>query len=162
MYIKVAILSLLIAVPVVGISALIEYGVSLQTLSSPSFWMSHLFSLFSYSIVASLSIFLFRALDKEKESEGGFSFKFSFKPKANREQGSVKWFNSSKGYGFITRDQGDDVFVHYRSISGKGHRSLYEGQIVEFSVSDGDKGLQADEVKVISGEPKRASRHSND
>jgi len=136
-YIKVAVLSLLIAVPVVAVAAIIEYGIAPKELSSPDFWISHLFSLFSYSIVASLSIFLFKAL----ENLGETSFSFNLFSSANREQGSVKWFNSSKGYGFITRDQGDDVFVHYRSISGKGNRSLYEGQIVEFSVSDGEKGL---------------------
>ncbi|MCK4710139.1 MAG: cold-shock protein [Gammaproteobacteria bacterium] len=66
-----------------------------------------------------------------------------------RESVTVKWFNGTKGYGFITRDSGDDVFVHYRSIRGKGHRSLVEGQSVFFHVSDGDKGLQADDVSVV-------------
>ena len=63
-----------------------------------------------------------------------------------RESGNVKWFNANKGFGFITRDSGDDVFVHFRSIRGKGHRVLHDGQRVEFSVSEGDKGLQADDV----------------
>jgi cold shock protein len=63
-----------------------------------------------------------------------------------REKGSVKWFNASKGFGFITRDSGDDVFVHFRSIRGEGHRVLQDGQRVEFAVSEGDKGLQADDV----------------
>jgi CspA family cold shock protein len=154
-YIKVAVLSLIIAIPMVAISSLVEFGVSLDALMSVDFWLKHPFSLFSYSIVACLSIFLFQALDNISKAER------PKKPKGNREQGSVKWFNSSKGYGFITREQGDDVFVHYRSISGKGHRSLYEAQIVEFSVSEGDKGLQADEVVVISGEAKRGGRRSN-
>lgn len=65
-----------------------------------------------------------------------------------RESGSVKWFNANKGFGFITRDSGDDVFVHFRSIRGKGHRVLHDGQRVEFAVSEGDKGLQADDVAV--------------
>jgi cold shock protein len=65
---------------------------------------------------------------------------------AQRESGSVKWFNASKGFGFITRDSGDDIFVHFRSIRGEGHRILRDGQRVEFSVSEGDKGLQADDV----------------
>ena len=68
---------------------------------------------------------------------------------ANRESGDVKWFNANKGFGFITRDNGDDVFVHFRSIRGKGHRVLRDGQRVEFSVSEGDKGLQADDVAAI-------------
>ena len=65
-----------------------------------------------------------------------------------RESGSVKWFNASKGFGFITRDNGDDVFVHFRSIRGQGHRTLRDGQRVEFAVKRGDKGLQAEDVAV--------------
>ena len=66
-----------------------------------------------------------------------------------RESGSVKWFNASKGFGFITRDSGDDIFVHFRSIRGEGHRILRDGQRVEFAVSEGDKGLQAKNVHVV-------------
>ncbi len=65
---------------------------------------------------------------------------------AGQEVGTVKWFNAAKGFGFITRENGDDVFVHFRSIQGKGHRSLGEGQRVVFSVTEGDKGLQAVDV----------------
>ncbi len=65
-----------------------------------------------------------------------------------REKGVVKWFNNSKGYGFITREQGEDVFVHYRSIQGDGFRSLVEGQKVSFSVTKGDKGWQAEDVSA--------------
>lgn len=65
---------------------------------------------------------------------------------ADRETGTVKWFNVRKGYGFITRDAGDDVFVHFRNIEGSGRRAIEEGQRVSFVVTDGDKGLQADEV----------------
>ncbi len=67
-----------------------------------------------------------------------------------RESGSVKWFNTNKGYGFIVRDQGDDIFVHYSSIQGDGYRSLQEGQRVEFVVSDGEKGPQAQDVVPVS------------
>lgn len=66
--------------------------------------------------------------------------------KAQRESGCVKWFNASKGFGFITRDSGDDIFVHFRSIRGEGHRVLHDGQRVEFAISEGDKGLQAEDV----------------
>jgi len=65
------------------------------------------------------------------------------------ETGTVKWFNVKKGYGFITRDEGDDIFVHYRNLQGSGRRTISEGQRVEFVVIDGDKGLQADEVQAI-------------
>ena len=67
-----------------------------------------------------------------------------------RESGNVKWFNASKGFGFITRDTGDDIFVHFRSIRGEGHRVLYDGQRVEFAVSEGDKGLQAEDVAAAT------------
>lgn len=67
----------------------------------------------------------------------------------DEETGTVKWFNVKKGYGFITRDQGDDVFVHYRNILGEGRRAISEGQRVRFIVVTGDKGLQADEVEAI-------------
>ena len=73
-------------------------------------------------------------------------------PKSNksRETGTVKWFNTNKGFGFITRDNGDDVFVHFRSIRGQGHRTLIEGQRVEFNVTKGEKGLQAEDVAIAS------------
>jgi cold shock protein len=65
---------------------------------------------------------------------------------ADRETGTVKWFNNSKGYGFIQRDKGEDVFVHFRAIRGEGYRTLEEGQRVEFAVVQGQKGLQAEDV----------------
>ncbi|UYN89125.1 MAG: cold-shock protein [Anaerolineales bacterium] len=69
---------------------------------------------------------------------------------ADREQGTVKWFNGSKGFGFITRDNGaDDVFVHFSAIRGDGFRNLEEGQKVEFTVAQGDKGLQAQDVVAL-------------
>jgi CspA family cold shock protein len=67
---------------------------------------------------------------------------------SERETGTVKWFNDTKGYGFIQREQGDDVFVHFSAIRGDGHRSLKEGQRVEFAVTQGQKGLQAEDVSV--------------
>lgn len=66
----------------------------------------------------------------------------------NRETGTVKWFNTSKGFGFISRDSGEDIFVHFRAIRGEGHRVLVEGQRVEFSVMSRDKGLQAEDVII--------------
>jgi len=67
-------------------------------------------------------------------------------PAAGRETGTGKWFNTSKGFGFISRDSGDDVFVHFRAIRGEGHRVLVEGQRVEFTIMMRDKGLQAEDV----------------
>lgn len=66
-----------------------------------------------------------------------------------RERGVVKWFNIKKGFGFIAWDEGEDVFVHFRSIRGQGHRSLEEGQKVKFTVIQGDKGPQADDVSAV-------------
>lgn len=63
--------------------------------------------------------------------------------------GTVKWFNGEKGYGFISREQGEDVFVHYSNIQGSGYRSLEEGQQVEFDTAPGRKGEEAQNVRVI-------------
>jgi CspA family cold shock protein len=65
------------------------------------------------------------------------------------EQGTVKWFNSAKGYGFISRNDGTDVFVHFKSILGEGYRSLNENDSVEFEVEQGAKGLQAINVARV-------------
>lgn len=70
-------------------------------------------------------------------------------PNDGREEGEVKWFNTNKGYGFITRDNGEDVFVHFRAIRGRGPRMLAEGQIVRYHVIKNERGLQADDVSII-------------
>ncbi len=66
-----------------------------------------------------------------------------------REQGTVKWFNNEKGYGFISRNAGDDVFVHHTAIQGSGFKSLNEGDSVEFETAKGPKGLQAQNVMKL-------------
>lgn len=63
-----------------------------------------------------------------------------------REVGTVKWFHNGKGYGFITREEGEDIFVHFSEIEMEGYKKLEEGQEVEFTVAEGEKGLQAQEV----------------
>jgi CspA family cold shock protein len=69
---------------------------------------------------------------------------------SDRVSGTVKWFNNAKGFGFITREQEDgDVFVHFRSILGEGYRTLNEGQAVEFTLVEGPKGLQAENVQKL-------------
>ena len=65
---------------------------------------------------------------------------------SDRQIGTVKWFNDAKGFGFISRANGPDVFVHFRAISGTGHRTLVEGQKVSFRVTQGQKGPQAEDV----------------
>jgi cold shock protein len=69
---------------------------------------------------------------------------------SERIVGTVKWFNGSKGFGFISRDNGPDVFVHYSAITAEGYRNLEEGQKVEFNVEQGPKGLQASNVTPLS------------
>ncbi|MCB0197211.1 MAG: cold-shock protein [Anaerolineae bacterium] len=68
---------------------------------------------------------------------------------SERVVGTVKWFNATKGFGFIERSEGKDVFVHYSAISGAGYRSLQEGQQVEFTIVEGQKGLQAQDVEIV-------------
>ncbi len=68
---------------------------------------------------------------------------------ADRVVGTVKWFNNGKGYGFLARDNGPDVFVHHTAILGEGYHTLEEGQKVEFQIEQGSKGLQAAQVKVV-------------
>ena len=67
---------------------------------------------------------------------------------SDRTNGTVKWFNNSKGYGFIEQDTGEDVFVHFRAIRGDGFKTLKDGQKVEFNLIEGQKGLQAEDVSV--------------
>lgn len=68
---------------------------------------------------------------------------------SDRQTGTVKWFNDAKGFGFISRENGEDVFVHFRAIQGTGFKSLQEGQQVTFKLVQGQKGLQADEVQAL-------------
>jgi CspA family cold shock protein len=74
---------------------------------------------------------------------------FSEKDQGMKETGTVKWFNAAKGFGFIQRENGEDVFVHYSAIEASGYRSLDEGARVQFTVKTGPKGLQAEEVASI-------------
>jgi CspA family cold shock protein len=68
------------------------------------------------------------------------------------EKGSVKWFNNAKGYGFIARESGEDLFVHFKSIIGEGYKTLKQGEMVEFEVEQGPKGLQATNVRARSND----------
>ncbi len=73
------------------------------------------------------------------------------------EVGTVKWFNNDKGYGFIKRDSGEDVFVHHTAIQTSGYRTLNEGEKVEFEVKQGPKGLQAENVRRVNADQQQAS-----
>ncbi|NOX18507.1 MAG: cold-shock protein [Chlorobi bacterium] len=68
---------------------------------------------------------------------------------SDRREGTVKWFNNSKGFGFIQQEDGEDVFVHYKSITGDGYKTLEEGQKVQFTIGEGEKGPQAQDVEVV-------------
>ncbi len=68
---------------------------------------------------------------------------------SDRREGTVKWFNNSKGFGFIQKEDGEDVFVHYKSITGDGYKTLEEGQKVQFTIGEGEKGPQAQDVEVV-------------
>ncbi|KQN56111.1 cold-shock protein [Pseudomonas sp. Leaf48] len=104
-----------------------------------------------FSLVAALiAVTLHLAISFYKSSPAAASSSYDM---SNRDTGTVKWFNTSKGFGFISRDSGDDIFVHFRAIRGEGHRVLVEGQRVEFSVMNRDKGLQAEDV--IAALPRR-------
>ena len=83
------------------------------------------------------------------EAFTGTNYFFKKEPTEVREQGTVKWFNASKGYGFITRQSGEDVFVHFSAIQAERYKSLNEGQAVEFEVRKGPKGLQAENVTSL-------------
>ena len=72
---------------------------------------------------------------------------------SDRQMGTVKWFNDSKGFGFIERETGEDVFVHFRSIRGEGFRTLKQGAAVEFVISETDKGFQAEDVAEVIYSP---------
>lgn len=69
---------------------------------------------------------------------------------AERETGTVKWFNGAKGYGFLERDSGGDIFVHFSAIQADGFRTLKDGQRVEFVIAEGEKGLQAQDVTLLN------------
>jgi len=139
-FIKILIISIIVST--------IASVISIQVHATTSF--SEIFSLLTTSayaklwVISFLSILIASLLSVKisPSKSGGSDVVIS----GDQERGTVKWFNAAKGFGFITRENGEDVFVHFRSIQGKGHRSLGEGQAVIFSVTEGDKGLQAVDV----------------
>jgi len=97
-----------------------------------------------------LSFFFFSPVQDDYDDE--YSEEDNVSTEEGAENGVVKWFSVTKGFGFITRESGEDIFVHFRSINGSGRRSLRQGQNVAFDVVTGDKGLQADNVSVKEGQ----------
>jgi cold shock protein len=84
-----------------------------------------------------------------KQTKIAFSGTLLYKEQQQMEQGTVKWFNDAKGFGFVSRENGDDVFVHHSAIQSNGFRSLQEGQRVQFNVVKGPKGWQAENVQAL-------------
>jgi len=89
------------------------------------------------------------SLQPSNTPQGDFIQRSKEQVMSNRETGTVKWFNDAKGFGFISRENGEDVFVHFRAIQSQGFKSLQEGQKVSFVVTQGQKGLQADAVEAL-------------
>lgn len=102
-----------------------------------------------YFLVTFVTVYLGAVLSNVSVKESSSNSVESEEENDDRELGTVKWFNSSKGFGFLTMDNGDDVFVHYRAIRGRGRRFLIEGQKVRFTVTEGEKGKQAENVSIV-------------
>ncbi|MHC8406164.1 MULTISPECIES: cold-shock protein [unclassified Pseudomonas] len=134
------------------VSVLLVLAVALQTLAllAPMPFIAGQPAVLFSLVVALIAVLLHLAISFYKSSPAAASPSYDM---SNRDTGTVKWFNTSKGFGFISRDSGDDIFVHFRAIRGEGHRVLVEGQRVEFSVMNRDKGLQAEDV--IAALPRR-------
>ncbi|VVM87701.1 hypothetical protein PS645_02609 [Pseudomonas fluorescens] len=134
------------------VSVLLVLAVALQTLAllAPMPFIADQPAVLFSLVVALIAVLLHLAISFYRSSPAAASPNYDM---TNRDTGTVKWFNTSKGFGFISRDSGDDIFVHFRAIRGEGHRVLVEGQRVEFSVMNRDKGLQAEDV--IAALPRR-------
>ncbi|MCY1402949.1 cold shock domain protein CspD [compost metagenome] len=134
------------------VSALLVLSVVLQTLTliAPMPVIAGQPAVLFSLVAALIAVTLHLGISFYKSSPAAASPSYDM---SNRDTGTVKWFNTSKGFGFISRDSGDDIFVHFRAIRGEGHRVLVEGQRVEFSVMNRDKGLQAEDV--IAALPRR-------
>ncbi|TKJ73769.1 cold-shock protein [Pseudomonas sp. CFBP13508] len=134
------------------VSALLVLTVVLQTLTliAPMPVIAGQPAVLFSLVIALVAVVLHLAVSFYKSSPAAAPTSYDM---SNRDTGTVKWFNTSKGFGFISRDSGDDIFVHFRAIRGEGHRVLVEGQRVEFSVMNRDKGLQAEDV--IAALPRR-------
>ena len=139
-FIKILIISLIVSI-IASILSIQAHATASFSESFSLLMMPDYAKLWAISFVSILTASVLSAKTSGSASSGS-----DVKISGDQERGTVKWFNAAKGFGFITRENGEDVFVHFRSIQGKGHRSLGEGQAVIFSVTEGDKGLQAVDV----------------
>jgi CspA family cold shock protein len=108
--------------------------------------------LIAFAVACVVSAVAARAGGAAVSAEAGGDYYPADEDDGTRVQGSVKWFNVSKGYGFITLDDGDEIFVHFRSIRGEGRRSLRDGQRVSLRVAQSDKGPQAEDVEPLGSD----------
>ena len=139
-FIKILIISLIVSI--------IASIISIQAHTATSF--SESFSLFDYAklwAVSFISIFIASVLSVKLGSSKSTSSNTIIS--GDQERGTVKWFNDEKGFGFITREGERDVFVHFRAIAMEGRKSLNEGQQVEFTIGEGQKGPQAENVVLL-------------
>ncbi len=134
-----------VAAPFVGGVVLFVLGMLPEALTVGTLAVGYVVFVLSILVVQ----FLLNAAMSSSDSDDRGKSRYVTEQEDVRETGTVKWFNVSKGFGFITRYQGEDIFVHFRSIRGRGHRFLKEGQKVKFDVIKGDKGLQADDVAIL-------------
>lgn len=126
----------------VAIAAIISQGYAIL-ISQP---LPH-FQLLGIISLATVLTVIFTAF-RRKRNSGKFSNRDKLDSQ-NRTKGTVKWFNSSKGFGFITIDSGEEIFVHFRSIEGRGRRVLRDGQKVTLLVANSEKGPQAEDVRIV-------------
>ena len=105
------------------------------------------FKLLGVFCLATILTVIFGAFRPKRRAENSTIGRFNNSRK--RTKGTVKWFNGSKGFGFITVENGDEIFVHFRSIQGRGRRVLRDGQKVTLVVTDSDKGPQAEDVEIV-------------
>ena len=149
--VKAIVTGLIFAIPTPFILGFILLSVAGETIKFPELGTSvgmiaYIVSVVFITVVAVLSVIV---TSGSPEDSFDSSYDDDDDSPEGDEQGTVKWFNVNKGFGFITRDAGDDVFVHFRSIRGHGRRSLRQGQQVRFNVTQGDKGLQAENVSAV-------------
>lgn len=132
-----------------GVSIVVSIGLLLAALIPlVAIWVAALETLVIYAIGLAIGVVCLATVMTLANEIQQLSFSLPGR-QSDREAGTVKWFNINKGFGFISRDQGDDVFVHFRAIRGEGHRALEEGQRVEFVVARREKGLQAEDVVIL-------------
>lgn len=120
----------------------------LSTEQGPNFYLVGWILFLVASVIA--MVFVNPTSSVAEQIEGGFDSGSTNEGAEGGVSGTVKWFNVNKGFGFITTDAGDDVFVHFRCIRGSGRRSLRQGQSVRFDLSEGEKGMQAENVSVVN------------